>query len=130
MVAEPEGLGGAKECLAAVGLSPLLVVLELLGFAHVEGGDVELSPSCRTFAKVDILRRKEISTEHLQGHPPRCPYPQLDQWLDHRARGALPRGLKDRPAEEQARRVLDTVTKWGRYAELFAYDIAGVLYLE
>lgn len=64
MVAEPEGLGGAKECLAVVGLSPLLVVLELLGFAYVEGGDVELSPSCRTFAKVDILRRKEISAEH------------------------------------------------------------------
>jgi len=115
-------------------LFPLLEALEILGFARVEGGDVELTPSGRSSVDADILRRKEIFAEHLVRHVALAAH--IRRVLDERPGNRAPeerflRELEDFLSEEEAQRVLRVAIEWGRYAELFAYDEgAGVLSLE
>ena len=49
-------------------LFPLLEALEILCFAHTEGGDVELTASGKSYVDADILCRKEIFAEHVIRH--------------------------------------------------------------
>src|SRR5207302_5023079 len=51
-------------------LLPLLEALQLLGFAHVGGGDIELTPDGRIYPEADIQRRKIIFSEHLVRYIP------------------------------------------------------------
>jgi len=115
-------------------LFPLLEALEILGFARVEAGDVELTPSGKSFADADILRQKEIFAEHLVRRVPLAAH--IRRVLDERPGNRAPeerflRELEDYLSEDEAQRVLRIVIEWGRNAEIFAYDeSAGVLSLE
>lgn len=115
-------------------LFPLLEALDILGFARVEGGDVDLTASGRSFVDADILRRKEIFAEHLVRHVFLADHIRrvLDERPGNRAReDRFLRELEDFFSEEEAERVLQVAIEWGRYAELFAYDEgAGILSLE
>ncbi len=115
-------------------LFPLLEALEILAFARTEGGDVELTPSGKSYVDSDILRRKEIFAEHLVRHIALAAHIRrvLDERRDNRAKeDRFLRELEDFFSEDEAERVLRTVIEWGRYAELFAYDEgAGILSLE
>ena len=115
-------------------LFPLLEALEILVFAHVEGGDVELTPSGRSYVDADILRRKEIFAEHLVRHVSLAAHIRrvLDERPGNRAKeDRFLRELEDFFSEDEAERVLRVAIEWGRYAELFAYkESAGILSLE
>ena len=115
-------------------LFPLLEALEILSFARVEQGDVELTPAGRKYVEADILERKIIFAEHLIKHVSLAAHIRrvLDERPGNRAKeDRFLRELEDYLSEEEAERVLRVAIEWGRYAELFAYDEgAGILSLE
>lgn len=106
-------------------LFPLTEMLEVLGFAKVSAGDIELTPAGKLFANADILDRKKIFAAHLLKYVPLASHITrvLDERRGHRA--TLTRfltELEDYLSEQEAERVLRVMIDWGRYAELFAYD--------
>jgi NitT/TauT family transport system ATP-binding protein len=123
-----------EENLVMDELFPLIETLQLFGFAHVSGGDIELTPLGRAYAEADMLARKQIFAEALLKHVPLAAHIRrvLDERPGHRAPAArFLRELEDHLSEEEAERVLDTVINWGRHAEIFAYDYdSEVLNLE
>src|SRR5690242_1183159 len=123
-----------EENLVMDELFPLIETLQLLGFAQVSGGDIELTPLGRAYADADMLARKQIFAEALLKHVPLAAHIRrvLDERPGHRAPAArFLRELEDHLSEEEAERVLETVINWGRHAEIFAYDYdSEVLSLE
>jgi NitT/TauT family transport system ATP-binding protein len=123
-----------EENLGMDELFPLIETLQLLGFAHVSGGDIELTPLGRSYAEADMLARKQIFADALSKHVPLAAHIRrvLDERPGHRAPAArFLRELEDHLSEEEAGRVLETVINWGRHAEIFAYDLdTEVLSLE
>ena len=114
-----------EENLTTDELLPLLELLQLLGFANVSGGDIELTMAGRRYAEADMLSRKQIFAEALIKQVPLAAHIRrvLDERPGHRAPAArFLRELEDHLSEEEAERVLDTVINWGRHAEIFAYD--------
>src|SRR6185369_2949049 len=110
-----------EENLVMDELFPLIETLQLLGFAHVSGGDIELTPLGRAYADADMLARKQIFAEALLKHVPLAAHIRrvLDERPGHRAPAArFLRELEDHLSEEEAERVLDTVINWGRHAEI------------
>lgn len=106
-------------------LFPLLELLQLLGFAHVSGGDIELTALGRFYADADMEGRKRMFADSVLKHVPLAAHIRrvLDERPGHRAPAArFLRELEDHLSEEEAQRVLDTVINWGRHAEIFAYD--------
>ena len=106
-------------------LFPLLEALQLLGFAHVSGGDIDLTPTGRHFADADMQARKQIFADAVLKHIPLAAHSRrvLDERPGHRAPSArFLRELEDHLSEEEAGRVLYTLINWGRHAEIFAYD--------
>jgi NitT/TauT family transport system ATP-binding protein len=115
-------------------LLPLIETLQLLGFATVAGGDIELTPAGRAYADADIQRRKLMFGEHLVHQIPLAAHIRrvLDERPGHRApKARFLRELEDHLDEEEADELLETIINWGRHAELFAYDYdSEVLSLE
>ena len=106
-------------------LFPLIESLQLLGLAHVSGGDIELTASGRAYAAADMLSRKQMFANALVQHIALAAHIRrvLDERPGHKAPAArFLRELEDHLSEEEAERVLDTVINWGRHAEIFAYD--------
>jgi NitT/TauT family transport system ATP-binding protein len=117
-------------------LFPLTEVLDILGFAHVNHGELILTDAGKLFANADILERKKIFATHLLRYVPLAKH--IRQVLEER-RAVGQRASKDRflneledfLSEKEAERVLRTAIDWGRYAELFAYaSNTGMLSLE
>lgn len=115
-------------------LFPLIEALQLLGFAHVSQGDIELTALGRAYAQADMLARKQMFADALINHVPLATHIRrvLDERPGHRAPAArFLRELEDYLSEDEAERVLDTMINWGRHAEIFAYDYdSEVLNLE
>ncbi len=106
-------------------LFPLIELLQLLGWANVSGGDIELTAEGRLYAAADMLSRKQMFAAALLQHVPLAAHIRrvLDERPGHRAPAArFLRELEDHLSEEEAERVLETVINWGRHAEIFAYD--------
>ncbi len=106
-------------------LFPLLEALQLLGFAHVSGGDIDLTAPGRHYADADMQTRKQVFADAVLKHIPLAAHIRrvLDERPGHRAPAArFLRELEDHLSEEEASRVLDTLINWGRHAEIFAYD--------
>lgn len=123
-----------SEHLSTDDLMVMLETLQLLGFAQVGGGDIEVLPAGRTFAAADLQHRKQMFNDHMRRAVPLAAH--IRRVLDERPGHSAPEGrflaeLEDYLSEEEARQVFETVINWARYAELFAYDIdSGVLSLE
>jgi len=114
-----------EEKLVMDELFPLIETLQLLGFAHVSGGDIELTALGRTYADADMLARKQLFAEAVLKHVPLATHIRrvLDERPGHTAPAArFLRELEDHLSESEAQRVLDTVINWGRHAEIFSYD--------
>jgi NitT/TauT family transport system ATP-binding protein len=114
-----------EENLVMDDLFPLIELSQLLGWANVSGGDIELTASGRAYAAADMLPRKQMFADALMKHVPLAAHIRrvLDERPGHRAPAArFLRELEDHLSEEEAERVLDTVINWGRHAEIFAYD--------
>ena len=99
-----------EENLVMDELFPLIEALQLLGFAHVSGGDIELTPAGRAYAEADMLERKQIFADALLKNVPLAAHIRrvLDERPGHRAPAArFLRELEDHLSEEEAERVLD-----------------------
>jgi NitT/TauT family transport system ATP-binding protein len=112
----------------------IIEALEIMRFAYVAKGDIELTGAGKLFANADILERKQIFSAHLLSYVPLVRY--IRRVLDERPRHMASEErflteLEDYLSEEAAEEVLKIVIEWGRYAEIFAYDYnTGILSLE
>jgi len=114
-----------EENLVMDELFPLIETLQLLGFAHVSGGDIEVTALGRSYADADMLARKQLFAEAVLKHVPLAAHIRrvLDERPGHRAPATrFLRELEDHLSESEAQRVLDTVINWGRHAEILSYD--------
>jgi NitT/TauT family transport system ATP-binding protein len=115
-------------------LFPILETLEILGFARVLDGDVQLTELGKEFSGADLQERKQIFAIQLLEKVPLARY--IRKILDEKSRHLVSEErflskLEDYLSEKEADRVLRTMIDWGRYAELFAYDFnTGILSLE
>lgn len=113
-------------------LLPIVEAAGLLGFVHVDEGDLLLTPLGRAYADATILARKAI----VAGRVMRLP---LMAWIyeilqrDDNQRVARDYFQDNLQADfgDLAEKQLHIAINWGRQAELFAYDAkTGELYLE
>ncbi|KTD07938.1 AAA-associated domain-containing protein [Legionella jamestowniensis] len=115
-------------------LFPILETLEILGFAKVSDGDIQLSELGKQFSEADLQARKQIFACCLIEKVPLARYIRrvLDEKTGHRvSEERFLSKLEDYLSEKEADRVLRTMIDWGRYAEIFAYDFnTGILSLE
>lgn len=115
-------------------LFPLLEALEILGFAKVSDGDIQLDDLLKRFARSDLQTRKKLFAQCLLEKIPLARYIRriLDEKIGHCvSEERFLTKLEDYFSEKEAERVLKTMIDWGRYAELFAYDFnTGMLSLE
>lgn len=104
---------------------PIAEMLQLLGFAEVESGDIRLTEAGWKFVDGDVDARKRIFRDQLMQRVPIAALIRrvLDERRAHRAPyRRFSEELEDFMSEEFAEETLDAVINWGRYAELFAYD--------
>ncbi|KTD46030.1 ABC transporter ATP binding protein [Legionella rubrilucens] len=115
-------------------LFPILETLEILGFAKVSHGDIQLSELGKQFSEADLQERKTLFARRLLENVPLARYIRrvLDEKVGHRvSEERFLSKLEDYLSEKEAERVLRTMIDWGRYAEIFAYDFnTGILSLE
>jgi NitT/TauT family transport system ATP-binding protein len=115
-------------------LFPLLETLEILGFANVSAGDIQLTPLGKEYANASLLEKKQLFAHQLVANVPLARY--IRQILDerrgnHASEERFLSKLEDHLSDKEAERVLRTMIDWGRYAEIFAYDFnTGMLSLE
>jgi NitT/TauT family transport system ATP-binding protein len=111
--------------LAMDDLFPLIETMQMLGLAHVDRGDIELTPAGRRYIEAEPTERKEIFADRLLKNVGLAAHIRkvLDDRPNHRAPASrFQRELEDHLSEDEAERVMETVINWGRHAELFAYD--------
>ena len=115
-------------------LFPIVEALQMVGFADVAHGDIQLTQPGKSFVDADNDQRKRIFAEHLSRLVGLARH--IRQVLDDRPGHKAPRvrfltELEDHLSEDEAEKALDIVIAWGRYAELFSYDdLVGVFNLE
>jgi NitT/TauT family transport system ATP-binding protein len=140
----PGGLGGLLEILAARGgkdglaeiaddlsfeiddLLPLTDAALLLRMARIDGSDIELTAEGKEFALADILTSKQLFARLAARHAPlvRAVVQALAATEDHTLRAGFFLDLLRRGfSASEARSQLDTAVDWGRYAELYDYDV-------
>lgn len=97
---------------------------EMLGFAVVNTGDIQITPLGQAFAEASILTRKELFAHRARRLP-------MIQWMLQMLSAApskeLPwkvfyTALLPEFPDEMSERQLDVAISWGRYAELLDYD--------
>jgi NitT/TauT family transport system ATP-binding protein len=106
-------------------LLPLTDAAEMLGFADVEEGDLQITDLGREWSEADILTSKSIFASAASERAPlvrailRGLESSKDGGLNERFfLDLLGRGF----TADEARAQLDTAIGWGRYGELFDYD--------
>lgn len=112
----------------------LLDVLIIMRFVELNKGVVALTYVGRQFAKSEVLDQKKIFAAQLLDHVPlaRKIRKTLDQEGTHRIHQQhFLELIVGELGEAQADEVLKVVISWGRYAELFAYNVnQGMLSLD
>ncbi len=115
-------------------LFPIIETLEILEFAEVIDGDIQLSALGQAFFDADLHLRKQLFAQQLLKKVSLAQYicKILDDKPGHQvSEERFLTKLEDYLSEKEAERVLRTMIDWGRYAEIFAYDFkTGVLSLE
>jgi len=106
-------------------LFPTYEALGLLGLAHVEKGDIALTPLGQRYAEADHALRQEIFGQQLLTHVPLAA--RIRERLESESSGALPEKpfielLEEGLEAEEAKRVLEIAIEWGRYGEVYEYD--------
>ena len=106
-------------------LFPVAETLQLLRFAELAEGDIKLTPAGKRFAEMDVDQRKKLFGDHLLSYVPLAQRIRrvLDERPSHHAPATRFREeLEDYMSEDYAETTLKSVTTWGRYGEIFAYD--------
>jgi len=106
-------------------LLPILEACQLLGFAWLKEGDVQLSRQGVAFADADIQTRKVLFRQATLEHV--TILKQIDSILkrksDHSINDEFFRDILDEHfSQDEVQRQFDTAMNWGRYAEIFDYD--------
>jgi NitT/TauT family transport system ATP-binding protein len=120
MAALAEGLG-----LEVDELFPVAETLQLLRFAEMHGAELVLTAEGRRYAGAEVDQRKLMFGEALLAHVPLARHIRrvLEERPSHRASASRFRDeLEDHMSPSYAETTLETVTQWGRYGEIFAYD--------
>jgi NitT/TauT family transport system ATP-binding protein len=132
MVAAPpfEGEEDLRVLAARLNLEgdQILAVVEaaqILGFAEMHGGELQLTTAGKIFAADTSEGRKRLFAEHLLRFVPLAGH--IRHILSERPRHLAPRSrfipeLEDHLSPHEAGQTLAAVIDWGRYAEIFAYD--------
>ncbi len=108
-------------------LFPIAETLQLLRFAEVAAGDIQLTAAGRRFAESTLEERKHLFAEHLIAYVPLAALIRrvLEERPNHRARAArFTEELEDFMSEDYAEETLRAAVSWCRFAELFTYDEA------
>ncbi len=105
-------------------LLPAIDASGMLGFAHVEDGDVVITDAGREFATADVHRSHEIFKEQLLRHVPFAS--TVSQTISQKRDGRVGKEflldiLDEHFSEAEAERQFQTLVDWGRYAQLFEY---------
>jgi NitT/TauT family transport system ATP-binding protein len=106
---------------------------ELMGFATVAQGDINLTSLGQTFVDASILARKEIFATRIRRLPM---FRWLLNMLEKADKHALEWDVIQSALEldfvpEEAEKQVEVAVNWGRYAELLAYDDGkATIYLE
>ncbi len=106
-------------------LFPVAETLQLLRFAELAEGDIKLTAAGKRFAEMDVDQRKKLFGDHLLSYVPLAQRIRrvLDERPSHHAPATRFREeLEDYMSEDYAETTLKSVTTWGRYGEIFAYD--------
>ena len=131
-LASPAYLGQAElaKLAPALGLSAneilqIAIALHILEFGELTEGAVKLTAAGRVFADSGTDDRKRIFEEHLLRFVPLAAH--IRQVLDEREEHRAPRArfafeLQDHLNRGDSNQTLQTVTEWGRFAEIFTYD--------
>jgi NitT/TauT family transport system ATP-binding protein len=106
-------------------LFPVAETLQLLRFAELAEGDIKLTTAGKRFAEMDVDQRKKLFGDHLLAYVPLAQ--RIRRVLDERPSHYAPatrfrEELEDYMSEDYAEMTLRSVTTWGRYGEIFAYD--------
>ncbi len=115
-------------------LFPVAETLQLLRFAEVAEGDIRLTEQGMRFVNLDSDGRKRLFAQHVIAYVPLAGH--IKRVLDDRESHTAPASrfrdeLEDHMSERFAEDTLRSVTSWGRYGEIFAYDEAsGIFSLE
>jgi NitT/TauT family transport system ATP-binding protein len=114
-------------------LFPTYEALSLLGLAHVEKGDIALTPLGQRYAGAEHTLRQEIFGQQLLTHVPLAA--RIRAQLEGEATGALSEKpfielLEEGLEADKAKRTLEIAIEWGRYGEVYEYDFhTGLLKL-
>ena len=115
-------------------LFPIIELLEILRFAHVDQGELVLSDVGKQFLNADILNRKQLFSKQLLDYVPLARHirDMLQTAIHHEMhQKKILQLLGNQFSDEAAMEIFKAVVDWGRYAELFAYDAnAGLLSLD
>jgi len=106
-------------------LFPVSDALQMLHLVEVEGGDIKLSDIGKHFVEADTDERKKIFERQLLSYVPLAAH--IRRVLQERANHTAPKSrffdeLEDHMSSDDVEQTLRSVTAWGRYAEVFAYD--------
>lgn len=106
-------------------LFPIVDGVALLGFAQIQEGGIELTEAGRQYARASILERKELFCEQLLRYVPMIS--QMLRFVESNNNNKMNIEcfediLNGYFSKEQTKGQLETLIRWGRYAELFAYD--------
>ncbi|HEY1731153.1 MAG TPA: nitrate/sulfonate/bicarbonate ABC transporter ATP-binding protein [Terriglobales bacterium] len=106
-------------------LLPIVEAAELLRFAVLREGDVEITPEGRAFAEADIQTQKTVFREAALKNIAilRLIENTLHAKRDHAIGEEFFRDILDEHfSSEEVERQFQTALNWGRYAEIFDYD--------
>lgn len=106
-------------------LFPTYEALGLLGLAHVDKGDITLTPLGQRYAEAEQTLRQEIFGQQLLTHVPLAAH--IRQQLEQEPSGTLREEpfielLEEFLKADEAKRVLEVAIEWGRYGEVYEYD--------
>lgn len=106
-------------------LFPVAEALQLLRFAEIEGGDIQLTDTGKQFAEAGVDDRKKLFQRQFLAYVPLAAH--IRRVLQERANHTAPRRrfrdeLEDHMTTESAQHTLRSVVAWARFSEAFAYD--------
>lgn len=106
-------------------LFPAYEALGLLGLAHIESGDISLTPIGHRYFAAEQSAKQIIFGQQLLSHVSLAQY--IRRMLEESSDGEMTEEpilelLEESMDAEQANGVLKTAIEWGRYGEVFEYD--------
>ncbi|WP_317202523.1 nitrate/sulfonate/bicarbonate ABC transporter ATP-binding protein [Janthinobacterium sp.] len=106
-------------------LFPVYEALGMLGLAHVEKGDISLTPLGLRYVEAEQSERQHIFGQQLLSQVPLAA--RIRELLEAQPNGELPEQpfialLEEYLKSDEANRVLEIAIEWGRYGEIYEYD--------